>query len=143
MNSKAMDMYLNIVEANLVCGKARKKRIIESVSSDIYDCFEGYSDDITVDVIADRFGAPEELASSFLKDMDGTELKSKLSKKKIAIIATLIGAIISVAAIILGGKFYKRWEFFSHPDGYDVQYPVYVLETEEEVGEFEKMIGEE
>ena len=132
MVNNSAERYIGTVEANLLCGKAQKKRILEGVRADIYGYFEGRDDEITIEMIVDRFGSPEELASSFTKNIDGAELKSKLNKKKIAIIATVIGVIIAVAAIIIGVRCYKRWEFFSHPDGYISETPVYVFETDEE-----------
>lgn len=142
MVNNSAERYIGTVEANLLCGKDQKKRILEGVRADIYGYFEGRDDEITTEMIVDRFGSPEELASSFTKNMDGAELKSKLNKKKIAIIATVIGVIIAVVAIIIGVRCYKRWEFFSHPDGYITETPVYNIDGEDLTEYFQELYGE-
>ena len=143
MTSSAAELYLSAVEANLLCGKTQKKRIMENIHSDVYGCFEGCTDEITTEMIVVRFGKPEELAASFLKDMSGAEIKSRLSKKKIAIAAVVAGIVLAVIAVIIGVRCYQRWEFFSHPDGYIEETPVFYVDETELTEALEELYGKE
>ena len=142
MRNEAIELYLNSVESNLICKKMQRKRIIESISSELYEFCDSNSVESAYGDIVDRFGKSEELALSFLKNMDGAELKTRLSNKKLAVIAIVVGTIIAVSAIIICVKCYQRWEFFAHPDGYEVAWPIYELETEEEVSEYYDIFDE-
>lgn len=134
--------YLDEVSKNLLCSKPQKKQFIAELSADV-DEFIDNCGELSAEILVEEFGSPEEVAASFTGRMKHSELKSKLSNKRTVLLAVIAGIILLVAAIVIGVRCYQRWEFFSHPDGFTVEGPAYVLESDGEVDEFVDAVGDD
>lgn len=141
MTESVIKKYLDDVAKNLICSKKERKVFIKSLSEDIND-FVADRDEVSASDLSAEFGKPEEVAASFAAHMDSTVLVKKVSIKRAVILGIIAGIILLIIGMLIGIRCYQRWEFFSHPDGYCVEWPIYVLETEEEVSEYNELFDQ-
>ncbi len=102
--------YYKEIDKVLVCEKKEKKAFLDELKLNI----EQYINDNnvkTIDEIKERFGSPQEIANSFLGDIDTSSLKKLLSIKKAVIIALIvlvvIIAMVYISAFIDSAHFLK------------------------------------
>ena len=142
MTENTVNKYLDAVSKNLICSRKEKKSFISKLSAGIED-FTGGREDISFEELSAEFGSPRELAASFAAQMDSAVLVKKISIKRAVVLGIIAGIVLMILGMFIGVKCYQRWEFFAHPDGYVLEYPVYVFETEEEVSEYEDMMDDD
>jgi len=86
--------YYRRIAGWLPCGGWCKKRIMERIRTNV----NGYlaeKPDATLEDIEDRFGAPKEIAASYVSDMDTGELLAALRNRR-RILAAVLAAVIFV-----------------------------------------------
>lgn len=142
MTENTVNKYLDAVSKNLICSRKEKKSFISKLSAGIED-FAGDREEISFEELSAEFGSPQELAASFAAQMDSAVLVKKISIKRAVVLGIIAGIVLMILGMFIGVKCYQRWEFFAHPDGYYVEWPIYELETDEEVEEFEQMIDDD
>ena len=144
MKNDAIELYLNSVESNLICKKLQRKRIIESISSELYEFCDSNSGEPAYGDLVDRFGKPEELALSFLKNMNGGELKTRITyKKRVTLIAVLCAIALVAVGVVVGIHCYEAWHRSLYPNGYIEETPVYNIDGEDLTKYLEDLYGKE
>lgn len=98
-DSKAVRAYVKEITQNLKCSKFLAMAFKKKFLSEIHD----YSDENgqpTYEALVERFGAPEDIASSFIEREDYAQLL-KSAKRTAAVWRTI--AVFCAALIVVGG----------------------------------------
>lgn len=116
----AISQYLHEVEKEMTCSPKRKKEFLQRLSVGIEEFIDNCGEDLNKQAIADHFGAPKDIAESFLATTDYADVKKAVSIKKTivicAVIACLIGLICSVGYII-----YDHWRDEDYLKGHIIE----------------------
>jgi len=134
MTDNCIRSYLQEVEDKLVCSAKSKKLFIKELSADVEE-FADNIDELSTDSLYRRFGTPTEVADAFVSQMRSSDIEEKVAHKRMIALALVSGLVVLIAAVAIGIGCFKRWEFFSHPDGYIMETPVYIVD-EEQVDEY-------
>lgn len=116
---KAIRQYLRSVKREVNCSPARKAKVLEQLETDILLYAEEHElSDISE--IVRRFGSPEEIAKSFMEELDMKEATHSLksNRKIIAIILTIV-FVTAVTVIVL--TVYNFWRNERFRGGYYVE----------------------
>lgn len=102
--NKALTQYLRQVRTFLPCGRKAKKTILGKIESSVSACLEN---DPAMDYaqIQARFGTPQQIALSYVDEMNSAELlRSMRIRKKIitAITAGIVAALLIFTAFLAG-----------------------------------------
>ncbi len=92
--------YYKEIDKALICEKKVKKTFLNELKVNI----EQYVKDSGIDNINEikkHFGSPQEIANSFLGDIDTSALKKQLSIKKVVIVALIVLVIVISLVYIL------------------------------------------
>ena len=94
----------------------QKKKILSCVATSVRDYAErnprgGYA------AIVTRFGEPEQIAASYLEELDVSDLKKQLSIRKRIICAVVTASIIAVG-IWAGVVAHALWKYNNSANGY-------------------------
>lgn len=79
-----------------------RSRLQTELHSSITECFHD-APELTVSMLYERFGTPEEFASEYLSGMDGEELQSTLArpkKQRKLLLVTLISLLVLLIPVI-------------------------------------------
>ena len=93
MIEKDLNLYLKQTEKFLICEKREKKEFLRELQTNVMRYIED-ENVADMDKIRAHFGTPQEIANSFLSDMDAADIKKKLAIKKAVIIALVIMVLI-------------------------------------------------
>lgn len=100
------NQYLKQVKASLTCPGKIKKRLLLQLQGDVAEFLETNPNAAMQDLV-NRFGPPEQMAISYLANLDGDELQKQIRKSKVIkriVMFTCIGIlsiILIVASIII------------------------------------------
>ncbi len=96
---KELNGYCKQVEALLLCDRKNKKAFLAELKNDIDEFLQQEPEADFTDVLT-AFGAPEEIAESFLKNADITSIKKKLNVKKIVLFTLLIAMVVYIIFVV-------------------------------------------
>lgn len=96
---KQINAYVREVKSYLICDSKTKKKFTDDFRDNIYSYLEE-TDINNIDIIRKHFGEPEQIAKSFLIEMDIKAVKKRLEFKKI--ISTIVIVITFIAAVAAG-----------------------------------------
>lgn len=106
-----------------------RSRLQTELHSSITECFHD-SPELTVSMLYERFGTPEEFATEYLSGMDGEELQATLARSKkqkriltIALIALLLLLIPISIWIFTEGERHKGYYYSETITEYDTPQP--------------------
>ena len=90
---KEIEKYLSEIRNNLVCSGKLKKDIIEEIESSIYDYAEckGIKD---ISEVYIHFGTPEEMARTYLSQVDPKKIKKAVNVRKVVVLGVLFALIM-------------------------------------------------
>lgn len=96
---KELKKYIREVKKLLICDSKTKKKFIKDFSESLYD-YADSKDETDIHIIRKHFGNPEEIAKSFLSEMDIKTVKKRMALKSVILTALIIIiSVISVTAI--------------------------------------------
>ena len=115
MNVPAL-RYLGQIWRKIPGSRKQKKQILSCLATPVRDYAErnpngGY------DAIAHRFGEPEQIAASYLEELDASELKKQLSIRK-KILCAVVAVVIIAVGIWAGVVLYALHEYGDAMPGY-------------------------
>ncbi len=93
MTDKDLKRYYKEIDKALLCKKDEKKIFLDELKVSV----KQYVEENNIDNISDvkkHFGLPQEIAYSFLGDIDITALKKQLSIKKAVVISLIVVVVI-------------------------------------------------
>ena len=117
-NSDVVKVYLDEVSRELIGSKRRKKEILNQLSIDIEDYAENCSDELSLEVLEQRFGAPRAAASSLLMETQVSVVQRQVKKRKAVISITAVCCVVVfllVACYIL----FDNWRKEDFANGYE------------------------
>ena len=125
--NKYLCQYLNEVRRLLPYNRRRKAQIVADIKNSIR-LFLAENPDADYNVITQRFGHPETVASSYVEEMEGTEILRSIKAKRniLTIIASGVAVILLLWSITVVAAFVK------YVDGYNGYFDIEV-ETVEEI----------
>lgn len=113
-------LYLDAVDKELVCGRKRRKALMQQFTADIEDFADEHGGELTMQELEFRFGTAGEVAESLLKQTDVPEIRKLVNKKKIIIACvTVTCALLVIAAVCYLAHQAKLKEDFAN--GYYVE----------------------
>lgn len=94
MNSinKQLSVYYSKIEAELVCSKKEKKRLLGELRNSI-DLYLRENPEVDMNGIVQYFGSPYEIANSYISTVDGKAINKQYKRHKIVIIVFLIAVL--------------------------------------------------
>lgn len=116
----AISQYLHEVEKEMTCSPKRKKELLQRLRTDIEEFADNCGEDLDKQAIVDHFGAPKDIAESFLATENYAEVKKAWKTKRIAIIAIIITCVIIFAGVVTYIA-YDHWLQEQFYDGYIVE----------------------
>lgn len=129
--------YLRQVRSWLPCSCKAKRKIIGEIKSNIDDFMTNNPDAQYTNLVA-RFGTPQEIAASYVNEMDMGELLNSLRIRK-KIVRTIAAMAAMIVMLWLGQLTLVHLHYLNQADGYMVD-TIEVIEREiyDETGECEK-----
>lgn len=97
---KDLKKYLSSIEANLICSKDEKKRILSDYESSIND-FISEDCNNSMEAVYAHFGSPQDIAKAYLTYADPVYVKKAVDIRKIAIIVAIIVILIVVFGVAI------------------------------------------
>ena len=89
VNNAGVRRFLREIRKNIPGGGKQKKQIVEQVKASILE-YVAEMPDATYDDLLARFGTPEQIAASYLEEMDISDIRKQLAiRKKIMLIISL------------------------------------------------------
>lgn len=124
---KEIEKYLSEIRNNLVCNRKLKKVIIEEIEGSVYDYTEskGVND---ISEIYEHFGTPEEMARTYLSQVDPKKIRKATNVRKVVIIGVVAAIAIFVTYLALAFM-----DGHKNTDGF-VEY--YYVETSTDIIEY-------
>lgn len=95
-----LNEYISSVSSLIICSPKRKKSFLSELRCDV-ERFLSETENATKKDVENFFGTPESIASSFIANADSTEIKRKISLKKVCIIAVIIALFIYLAFVVI------------------------------------------
>lgn len=127
ITKNAIDRYINAVGHEMTCSGKRKHALLSRLRGDIEEFADIYGDHFDETAIESHFGQPKDVAAGFLETTDFSEVKKKVSTKKIIVTCTIITCILVLIGVFSYIIYeYVREEIFAN--GYAVETPVYNVE---------------
>ena len=117
--------YLSEVRKLLPCSRSAKKRIMEEIEATITSYLLENSN-VTYDDMIARFGAPQQIAATYVEEMGTDELLRNLKIRKKVIRITAI-ALLSCVIIWIGGILVALYNSYNSVNG---QSYIYVEELD-------------
>lgn len=116
VNNAPVRRYIREVKKSIPGGGKQKKQILERVRASILEYVAeipnaGYDD------LRTRFGVPEQIAASYLEELDIPDLKKQLSVKK-RIAFAVVSVVIVAVGIWVGVVLYALGEYGDAMPGY-------------------------
>lgn len=96
VNNADVRRFLREIRNSIPCGGKQKKQILERVRASILE-YEAEIPNAGYDDLRARFGTPEQIAASYLEELDVPALKKQLSVRK-----RIIFAVVAVAIVVVG-----------------------------------------
>lgn len=94
VNNAGIRQFLREMRKSIPCGGKQKKLVLEQVKASMLE-YLAEKPDATYDDLLTRFGMPEQIASSYLEELDISDLKKQLSiRKRILLIVSLVAICI-------------------------------------------------
>lgn len=97
---KDLKKYLSSIEANLICSKDEKKKILSDYESSIND-FISEDCNNSMEAVYAHFGSPQDIAKAYLTYADPVYVKKAIDIRKIAIIVAIIVILIVVFGVAI------------------------------------------
>lgn len=97
---KDLKKYLSSIEANLICSKDEKKKILSDYESSIND-FISEDCNNSMEAVYAHFGSPQDIAKAYLTYADPVYVKKAVDIRKIAIIVAIIVILIVVFGVAI------------------------------------------
>ncbi len=121
---KAVREYLRTVKRQVNGSPAKRAKVLEQLETDIL--LDAESHDVTdVSEIVAKFGAPEDIAESFLQTADFAETRRNLNYKRriVRIVCTITAIAVVILIALMAFHVADVWSF-NH--GYGVEGPAIV-----------------
>lgn len=96
---KDLKKYLSSIEANLICSKDEKKKILSDYESSIND-FISEDCNNSMEAVYAHFGSPQDIAKAYLTYADPVYVKKAVDAKKVAAVSFII-LILSVIIYLM------------------------------------------
>lgn len=96
MEKGSLKQYYRQISRHLSCPAGRKQQIMENIRSGVND-FLLEKPDADMAAIMQHFGTPEQIAESYLSEMDLKELKKTLNIRKRTFTVVLIAVLTALA----------------------------------------------
>lgn len=97
---KDLKKYLSSIEANLICSKDEKKKILSDYESSIND-FISEDCNNSMEAVYAHFGSPQDIAKAYLTYADPVYVKKAVDIRKIAIIVAIVVILIVVFGVAI------------------------------------------
>ena len=131
MHNAQARRYLREIQECLPCAGKVKRGITRKINGMIDDAMLDESD-LTYEMLVKRFGTPQQIAASYVDEMDTPELLRKLRiKKKIFAVVCATAAII--LAIWIGVVVTATRSHYSQMNGYFEEY-IIITEDNPDIG---------
>lgn len=95
VNNAGVRQFLREIRKNIPGGGKQKKLVLEQVKASMLE-YLAEKPDATYDDLLTRFGTPEQIAASYLEELDICDLKKQLSIRKRIVLAVVAAAIVAV-----------------------------------------------
>lgn len=128
--------YLRQVRSWLPCSCKAKRKIIGEIKSNIDDFMTNNPDAQYTNLVA-RFGTPQEIAASYVNEMDMGELLEGLKIRKRIMKTIMIAAVIALL-LWLGEIMAAHFQIMNTANGYMVDTIEVIEQNTYETGESEK-----
>lgn len=128
--------YLRQVRSWLPCSCKAKRKIIGEIKSNIDDFLTNNPDAQYTNLVA-RFGTPQEIAASYVNEMDMGELLEGLKIRKRIMKTIMIAAVIALL-LWLGEIMAAHFQIMNTANGYMVDTIEVIEQNTYETGESEK-----
>lgn len=108
--------YLREIRGALVCSPKIKRRIISEIKESVL-AFLAEVPDADYNCITARFGTPQQIAATYVDEMESTEILSSLQIRKRIIAIVMVGmiAIVTVWLSVVGSEYMK---YMDNTNGY-------------------------
>jgi uncharacterized protein DUF6120 len=122
MNSinKQLSVYYSKIEAELVCSKKEKKRLLGELRNSI-DLYLRENPEVDMNGIVQYFGSPYEIANSYISTVDGKAINKQYKRHKIVIIVFLIAVLCIIFFSIYNAKSFRS----NHPTTINYEFKKY------------------
>lgn len=100
IDKKQLQEYFREISNRVICPKKLKQEFINQLRNDI-DCFISDNPGAKITDIKENFGTAEAIAESFTQGLDSSELKKKLSIRKMILVAVVIALVIYAAFVVI------------------------------------------
>ncbi len=97
------EKYVRMIEKNLKCSGAKRREIRRQMLDDISSAL---TENIDIEQIISRMGAPAEVAAEFNENMPAEELKKFSKMKNLKIVGIVIGVVAVVIAALIVAAFW-------------------------------------
>ncbi len=96
---KDLHVYFKEIDNLLICDRKNKKDFLADLKNDIDEFVQTESDANFNDILS-AFGRPDEIAESFLKNTDVSNIKKKMNVKKLFLFLLLTVVLVYIIFII-------------------------------------------
>lgn len=102
------DLYLEAVSKKLVCPRRIRKKFLSQLSADVVELAEALKSEPTTADLEARLGTPEEVAVNYLHAAVFSEVRERLSSKRIVVTCVIIACIIALIGVF-GYILFDNW----------------------------------
>lgn len=114
-----INTYIREVRKKINCSRSRKKELLAEITESICD-FCSQEESVDISKIKERFGTPEEIAESVLKQNEPAKVNRSLKVGKRIVIAVIVIALV-VGAVVLGIQLLDYWKNENFREGHYVE----------------------
>lgn len=108
MSNKHVKRYLRQVRICLPCGRRIRNRILNQVYNNLR-LYVGEDASVDYDVIVERFGEPQQIASAYIEEMDTPDLLNHLQIRQKIVQSIVVAALVCVMIWLLtAGMVYMK-----------------------------------
>ena len=114
-----INTYIREIKKRINCPHLRKQKLLAEITESIRD-FCSQEESVDISKIMERFGTPEEIAESVLKQNEPAKVNRSLKVGKRIVIAVIVIALV-VGVIVLGIQMLNYWKNENYREGYYVE----------------------
>ena len=108
--------YIREIKKEINCSRSRKKELLTEITEGIRD-FCSNEESVDISKIKQRFGTPEEIAESVLRNHEADEVNKSLKVGKRTVLVVAMIALV-VGLIALGIQLLDYWKNEDFREGY-------------------------